>query len=414
MNVTVPSGPNLRSSAASIGAGPVRDGVRAPKPPAALRPYLSLHDFDVAARRFLPRMLYGFVSGGTESGTALRRSLESFDRYSLVPRVLVDTSARTQETTLMGRSYAVPFGIAPMGMSALIAYRGDTELGRAAVASRLPMILSASSLIRLEDVRETGIDWFQAYLPGDTSRIDALVDRVAAAGYETFVLTGDVPVPSNRENNVRNGFSVPLEPTLRLAWDGITHPGWLFNTWLKTFRHHGMPYFENLDATRGPAILSRDVVRAVGPRDRLSWEHFTRIRRRWPGKLVLKGVLSPADAILAREAGADGIIVSSHGGRQLDHAIAPLHALPAIKAASGDMAVMMEGGIRRGTDVLKALALGADFVFIGRPFLYAAALGGAPFIRHAASLLSLEIDRDMALLGISDLAALTPEVLATH
>jgi L-lactate dehydrogenase (cytochrome) len=216
-------------------------------------------------------------------------------------------------------------------------------------------------------------------------------------------------VAANRENNVRSGFSVPLRPSLRLAWDGISRPAWLFGTAARTLLRHGMPHFENMDATRGPPVLARDLVRAIGRRDQLAWEHLELIRRRWKGRLVVKGILAREDARMAHECGADGIIVSNHGGRQLDGAIAALHVLPEIAAEADGMAVMLDGGVRRGTDVLKALALGADFVFVGRPFLFAAAIGGEEAVRHAIGLLSEEIDRDMALLGIRDIGQMRPE-----
>jgi L-lactate dehydrogenase (cytochrome) len=398
-------------SAGSVGASPVRAAIREPRRAAGLRRYLCLDDFDRSAQRFLPRMLHGFIAGGAETEASLRANRASFAAYRLLPRMLVDTSARSQATTLFGRRYAAPFGIAPMGMSALLAYRGDVALARAAVASDIPMVLSASSLIRMEEVRQAGADWYQAYLPGDPARIEPLLERVAAAGFGTLVLTVDIPVPANRENNTRNGFTVPLDPTPRLAWDGITHPAWLLGTAVRTLMRHGMPHFENMDAGRGPPILSRDLVRATGPRDRLTWEHVSLIRRLWRGTLVVKGILAPGDAALAQAAGVDGIIVSNHGGRQLDSAVTPLQMLPAIAAQAGGMVVMLDGGIRRGTDVLKAMALGADFVFVGRPFLFAAVLGGEAMVRHAASVLSQEIDRDMALMGLTGLASLSPEQL---
>ena len=378
----------------------------------ATRGYLALDDFERRAARFLPRMLQGFIAGGAETGAAARGNRASFNAHALTPRVLVDTSARGQATTLFGRRYASPFGIAPMGMTGVCAYRADMALARAAAGAGVPMILSASSLIPMEQMNEEGVDWYQAYLPGELPRIEPLVDRVAAAGFQTFVLTADVPVPANRENNIRNGFTIPLEPSLRLAWDGLSHPGWLFGVGLRTLIRHGAPYFENMDAGRGAPVLSGSVARVLGQRDRLNWRHLEAIRRRWKGSLVVKGVLSPADAVLARECGADGVIVSNHGGRQLDHAVAPLQVLPAIAEQAKGMTIMLDGGVRRGADVLKALALGAGFVFLGRPFLFAAALGGERLARHCAHLLSQEIDRDMALLGVSDLQELGPQHLA--
>src|SRR5205807_4095621 len=190
--------------------------------------------------------LYGYISGGAETDAALADNRRAFEEYGFVPRVLNDVSSREQTTKLFGKTYAAPFGIPPMGSAALCAYRGDVVLARAAAAMNVPMILSAASLIKLEDVRrEYPGAWCQAYLAGDASRIEPLVDRVAAAGYDTFVVTADVPVSANRENNIRNGFQVPLVMTPRVAFDAATHPRWLVGTWLRTLIGHGMPHFEN-------------------------------------------------------------------------------------------------------------------------------------------------------------------------
>jgi L-lactate dehydrogenase (cytochrome) len=400
--VSTPDAPSLDVS---------RDPFVPPREP-GMRDVLALDDFERASRRHLPRLLHEFIAGGAETGASLRGNRAAFAGHVLVPRVLGDVSGRSLRADLFGRAHSAPFGIAPIGVSALCAYRSDLVLARAAAAAGIPFILSASSLIRLEEVQQANPDaWYQAYLPGEPARIEALVDRVAVAGFGTFVLTADVPVAANRENNDRNGFTVPIRPSLRLALDGIAHPSWLFGTALRTLWLHGMPHFENMDATRGPPILSRDLVRAVGRRDGLSWRHLELIRRRWKGRLVVKGVLFAEDARIARDCGADGVIVSNHGGRQLDGTIAPLDALPEVAGAAGAMTVMLDGGIRRGTDVLKALLLGADFVWLGRPFLYAAAVGGEIGVRHAAALLAEEIDRDMALLGVRNLGELRPEMI---
>jgi len=381
------------------------------KPPRILRRMLALDDFEEPARRRIPRPIFGYVSGGAETNAALRANRAVWDEIAFVPKALVDVSARTQKATLFGRVYDAPFGIAPMGGTAMAAYQGDLVLARAAAQANVPMILSGASLAPLERVREAGPSaWFQAYLPGETGPITELVERVARAGYDTLCLTVDVPVLANRENNVRSGFHTPLRPTLRLAWDGITRPRWLFGMFLRTLLLHGMPHFENM----GPRVplLSRTRERERGLRDRLSWKHLELMRRLWQGRLVVKGILDRGDARIARESGADGIIVSNHGGRQLDGAVAPLRVLPGIAAEAGAMTVMMDSGIRRGTDVLKALALGASFVFVGRPFLYAAAIAGEAGVAHAIRLLRDEIDRDMALLGITTLAEMRPERLA--
>jgi len=380
--------------------------------PRALRRYLSLNDFEATARRRLPRMLYGYISGAAETDAALADNRRAFEGYGLVPRVLKDVSNREQTTSLFGKTYAAPFGIPPMGSAALCAYRGDIVLARAAAAMNVPMILSASSLITLEDVRrENPAAWYQAYLAGDPSRIEPLVDRVAAAGYDTFVVTADVPVAPNRENNIRNGFQVPLAITPRVAWDTMTHPHWLFGTWARTLLNHGMPHFENMDAMRGPPVLSKNLMRNIGKRDQLAWKHVELIRRRWKGKLVVKGLIAPADARIARESGVDGVIVSNHGGRQLDCTISSLRTLSEISAEANGMTVMLDGGIRRGTDVLKALALGAQFVFVGRPLLFAAVAAGEAGVQRALTLLRDEVDRDMALLGIRNIGEISPELV---
>jgi L-lactate dehydrogenase (cytochrome) len=226
--------------------------------PRGLRRYLSLDDFEATARARLPKFLYGYISGGAESDAAVRDNRRAFDEYGFVPRVLNDVSNREQTTKLFGKTYAAPFGIPPMGSAALCAYRGDIVLARAAAAMNVPMCLSAASLITLEDVRrENPAAWYQAYLAGDASRIEPLVDRVAAAGYDTFVVTADVPVPPNRENNIRNGFQIPLAITPRVAWDVATHPDWLLGIWARTVMNFGMPHFENMDAMRGPPVLRK-------------------------------------------------------------------------------------------------------------------------------------------------------------
>src|SRR3954470_8639617 len=359
--------------------------------PRAMRRYLSLDDFELTARRRLPKFLYGYIAGATESDAALRDNRRAFDEYGFIPRVLKDVSAREQSTKLFGNTYAAPFGIPPMGSAALCAYRGDIVLARAAAAANVPMILSDSSLITLEDVRrENPAAWYQAYLAGDAARIEPLVDRVASAGYETFVITADVPVPPNRENNIRNGFQIPLAITPRVAWDTVIHPRWLFGTWLRTLANYGMPHFENMDAQRGPPALSKNLMRNIGTRDQLAWKHVELIRRRWKGKLVVKGLIAPGDARIARGCGVDGVIVSTHGGRQLDGPGSALRTLPEIAAKAQGMTVMLDGGIRRGTDVLKALALGAHFVWVGRPFLYAVIAGGEAGVARAITLLKAE------------------------
>jgi L-lactate dehydrogenase (cytochrome) len=376
-----------------------------------LKQILNLHDFQAAVRGILPRAAYGYVANGAEDAVSVQGNRDAFKDWRLVTRVLTDVAMRSQSVKLFGRTYAAPFGIAPMGAAAAVAFDADNVMARAAAAARIPFILSANSIIPMEEVARNHSDaWFAAYQSPTREAIKGMVDRVARAGFSTFVLTADVPVGSNRESDQRAGYSMPLWPTPRLSWDGLTHPRWLIGTAARTLLRRGLPRIENLEPAGGPNLVSRTVT-SVASHPSLSWDHVRLLRRLWKGPLVVKGILSPEDARIARLCGVDGIIVSNHGGRQLDEAASPLHVLPRIVEEKGGMAVMIDSGFRRGTDVMKALALGADFVFIGRPLLFAAALAGEAGVSHAIELLKKEIDTDIALLGLHDVNDATRDIL---
>lgn len=364
----------------------------------------SLQDFERPARRRLPRQLFSYIYNGADEERTIRHNRNAFDRYAFVPKLLTDVSGRDQKIQLFGREYASPFGIAPVGLSAMWCYRGDLVLAQAAQNNGIPAVMSGSSLIPMETVAQAAPDtWFQAYMPGDSSRVEALIERIAKAGFQTLVITVDLPVQVNQENFLRNGFTTPLRPNLRLAWDGISHPRWLFGTFLRTLKNHGMPHFENWRAERGAPIVSSTVQRDFLARDHLNWTHLKQVRELWKGNLLIKGILSANDAATAIGLGVDGVIVSNHGGRQIDSAVSPLEVLPEIIRVAGDTPVLMDSGIRRGTDVLKALALGARCVLLGRSFNYAATVGGAKGVEHAIQILRTEVQRNMALLGINRL-----------
>lgn len=370
-----------------------------------LRGIHALDDFEPAARRLLPRPIFGYVYGAAETGASQRDNRNAFDEIGFLPRVLNNVAQRTQKRCLFGREWSSPFGVAPMGVSALTAYRGDVVLAESAARAGIPMIMSGSSLTPMEDVaRAAPESWFQAYLPPTLERIEALVDRVARASFGTLVVTVDSAVRGNVENYRRAGFTSPLQPDLALLWQGLTHPRWSIGTFLRTLATTGMPHFENTDNDKRTPVVARNVVREFSGRAHLDWQAIARIRDQWRGRMVLKGILHPADAVRAGRLGIDGVIVSNHGGRQLDGAVSPLRVLPVLREAVGPRtAVMVDSGFRRGSDVLKALALGADFVFIGRPFNYAAATAGPAGVAHAAKILAAEIDTNMGLLGINSL-----------
>jgi L-lactate dehydrogenase (cytochrome) len=379
--------------------------------PRRLQRMLDLDDFERAVRRRLPRAVYGYVAHGSETETALRGNRAAFDDWRLVTRVLAGVAGRSAETELFGQRYAAPFGIAPMGGSALVAYDGHSVMARAAAKAAIPFILSANSIIPLEEVAAANPGaWFAAYQSPTRAAIEGMVERVARAGIAVLVVTADVPIGSNRENDARAGFSFPIRPSARLAWDVATHPRWLIGVLARTLAKRGVPHIVNLEPEGGPGLFS-SAVKGIAAHESLCWEHVRLIRALWRRPLVVKGILSPEDVALARASGCDGVILSNHGGRQLDHAAAPLSLLPAAVAAAGGMPVMIDSGFRRGTDIVKALALGARAVFVGRPFLYAAALAGEPGVARAIELLAKELDRDMALLGKREVAEIDRNLL---
>ncbi|MCQ8240395.1 alpha-hydroxy acid oxidase [Rhizosaccharibacter radicis] len=381
------------------------------RPPRALRGVLNLEDFERHVRARLPRAVYGYVSGGAEDDLSYRNNREVFRRWHLVTRILRDVSARDQGVTLFGRRYASPFAVAPMGASAVVAFDADNRMARAARAANIPFVLSANAITPMEELsRAAPGSWFAAYQRPEADNIRDMCARVAAAGYDVFMLTVDVPVGSNRENNLRSGYTMPLRVSPRLTIDALRHPRWLGGTAARTVLRRGIPAISNIDPVDHPSIFSRKLTAVTGHAS-FSWAQAELIRRHWKGAFVLKGLLSADDARLARELGADGIVVSNHGGRQLDTSASPMEVLPAIKAESGGMTVLADSGFRRGTDVLKALALGADAVLIGRPFLYASALAGEAGVAHAIRLLRKEIDVDMALLGLRELGEASPGML---
>ena len=369
--------------------------------PRRMRRIFALEDLEPAACRLLPRPIFGYVAGGAETNASLADNRRVFDEIQFLPRVLVGVAGRTLDCELMGRRHALPFGIAPMGVSALTGYRGDLALARSAARAEIPMVISAASLIPMEEIASAapGV-WYQAYLSGDRDEAAAVMTRVARAGIDTFVVTADSAVVPSRENNLRTGYRTPIRPNLALLRDGMTHPRWSTGTFLRTVLRRGVPHFENAGPGRGAPLLSRRAARDFSGRESLDWDVVRFVRSRWKGRLVIKGLLHASDVATARDIGADGVILSNHGGRQLDGAVSPMRALPAALEQAGSMAVMIDSGFRRGTDILKAIGLGAGFVFIGRPFNYAAALAGEAGVEHAVALLRAQLRADLGMLGL--------------
>jgi isopentenyl diphosphate isomerase/L-lactate dehydrogenase-like FMN-dependent dehydrogenase len=375
---------------------------------------LNIEDLRVIAERRLPRIAYDFLERGAEDDVTLAENRAVFERIHFKPRTLVDVSGRSRQVTLFGKTYTSPFGIAPTGAAGLYCFEADLALARAAEADGVPFVLSTASFITMERVAQEsgGSKWFQLYMSKDRDAAGKLVTRARDARYEALVVTTDIPVGGNREQNRRNGFEIPFRLNLRNMIDGALHPHWLLNVFARTLLDSGVPRFQNLDTNVGGRIIAKNLTDFRARRDALDWSDIAWLRELWPRKLLVKGVLTVADALLAAQYGADGIFVSNHGGRQLDGAVSPIAVLPEIVSAVGNrLAIMIDSGFRRGSDIVKALALGADMVFVGRAMLYGATAGGEAGVRHALEILASEVDRVMALIGCTRIEDLNLDYL---
>jgi len=372
----------------------------------------NIRDLRRLARRRLPKGLFEFVDRGTEDETALPALRDGFDRLRLRPRVLVDVSACDTSTVLFGQRLAAPIVVAPTGVADLLWHGGEAAVARAARDAGLGFTLSTSSPTPVETIANICGErlWQQLYLWDDRDLSLQVIRRAEAAGAQALVLTVDTAVSANREYNRRNGFASPFRLTGRAAVDFLRHPGWLLRVPARHWRDREPLAFANYPPEVRGSVLA-------GPKRQLkpaalSWDDLRWVRDAWPRTLIVKGVLDPRDAAQAVACGADGVIVSNHGGRTLDCATLPLDALPAIVAAIGGKAtVLLDGGIRRGSDIAKAIALGADAVLAGRAPLYGVAADGPSGAVRALDLLVSELGRTMALLGCRSLADLTADLI---
>jgi (S)-mandelate dehydrogenase len=366
----------------------------------------------IAAKRRLPRAVFDFIDGGAEDERTLRGNREAFERVRLLRKVLVDVSQISTETSILGKTARLPIAIAPTGAVGFGWRGGDVAVARAAAAFGIPFSLSTSATASIENIAEAapGRHWFQAYFFKDREYCMGLIERARQAGYDTLMVTADLPVGGKRERDFRNDFSIPFRFTLKNVLDFATRPAWALDMLLR-----GVPRLENLGGMADHHTSTRNLISSVGRNQdaSLDWEVIKRVRGAWPGKLLIKGVVHPQDAELALQVGCDGVIVSNHGGRQLDGELASFDALPGVvQAIGGRAAVLMDGGIRRGSDIVKALARGAQAVMIGRATYYGVCAGGEPGARRALEILQDELERTMQLCGVRSVAEITPELLA--
>ena len=382
-----------------------------------LEQYESIRQLREAARWRLPRGVFEYIDRGTEDETLLVENRRALDSIRFVPRFPEHVALRDCSAMLFGRPTAMPYAIAPTGAAGLVSYEGELALARAAAAAGVPYTLATNAMTAVEKIgREVrqGRNWMQLYLWRDRELSMGLVDRAAAAGFEALLFTMDTPVAPNRDYNRRNGWGFPYKPTPRSIAHMLLAPHWLFGTIGRYIAKDGqLPRFENYPEGFRTPITRNPLGDRVRHCDDLSWDDVRRLRDRWKGSFLVKGILNPEDAAKAIDCGADGVVVSNHGGRNLDCAVASIDALPAIVHEIGHRAtVLFDSGIRRGTDIVKALALGANGVLAGRATLYGLAVAGEHGAARALAIMRHELLTAMANLGIRRLADIGPEVIA--
>ncbi|WP_156617013.1 alpha-hydroxy acid oxidase [Mycobacterium sp. 852014-52144_SCH5372336] len=364
---------------------------------------LTIEDLRRIAKRRTPKAAFDYTDGAAEEELSLARARQAFRDIEFHPTILRDVSSVDTSATVLGGHVAQPFGIAPTGFTRLMHTEGETAGARAAARAGIPFALSTLGTASIEDVKQAnphGRNWFQLYMWKDRDRSMALVERAAAAGYDTLLVTVDVPVAGARHRDTRNGMSIPPALTLRTVLDAVPHPRWWFD--LLTTEPLS---FASLD--RWPGTVAEYLDTMFDPK--VNFDDLVWIKERWPNKLVVKGIQTLDDARTVVGLGVDGIVLSNHGGRQLDRAPVPFHVLPSVAAELGDATeILLDTGVMSGADVVAAVALGARFVLVGRAYLYGLMAGGEAGVDRAVEILSQQVRRTMQLLGVTSLSELGP------
>ena len=362
----------------------------------------AVKDYRQLARQRLSRFAFDYLEGGAEDGRTMARNVASWGDVTLLPRAMVDVSHIDTSTTLFGRAQSLPVFVGPTGLNGLYWPRAEEVLAQAAHAAGVPFVMSTASTSLLEDVRaaSSGDLWLQLYVQKDRRIAENMMARAQAAGFSALMLTVDTMVHGKRDHDIRNGFRMPVPWTPRLLADLLSHPRWC----LRMLRQGGSPQLVNLAKSAGVAANIQKQAAAMSREMDMSlqWSDLAWVRRHWKGPVIVKGLLTPADALQALNAGADGIVISNHGGRQLECAPSPLEQLPAIAdAVQGRMQLLVDGGVRRGSDIAKALALGADAVLLGRAPLYGLASRGPQGVAEVLTILRSEFEIALRLLGVN-------------
>ena len=368
----------------------------------------SIDDLRTRAKGRIPRFAFDLVDGGAESERNMRRNSEAFEEVELTPRYMVDVSDIDTHATLFGQTFDAPFGMAPIGMLNAFWPDADLILARLCARENIPYVASSAASTTLERLAEAaaGNGWFQLYVSSDSSVTEGLVARAEAADYKVMMVTADVPAAGKRDRDIRNQLAVPFRITPEVAAGLIANPIWS----LATLRH-GKPNIANYADLLQAATSYADVQKTLITPG-FTWDDLKRLRDRWKGTLLVKGILHPSDAIKCADLGCDGIVVSNHGGRQVAFGPPTIEALPPIvEALDGRLKIILDSGIRRGADILRAKALGADFAFTGRALAYGVGAGGAQGAQRAVDILKLELVRALGQLGVSCIKNVGPSEL---
>jgi isopentenyl diphosphate isomerase/L-lactate dehydrogenase-like FMN-dependent dehydrogenase len=375
------------------------------------RKYLTVDDLRARAKKRSPKIAFDYLDGGAGTESNIHRNRFGFEKITLSPEYLRDVTERSQKVTLFKHNYDAPIGISPVGLANLIWPKADTILAKMAKKRNIPYLLSAVGTTSIEEIAKIAPEqaWFQLYVPGQDHICFDLIRRAKEAGIKVLVLTVDIPAPSKRLRDIRNNFTLPFKITPKIISNIAFKPSWLIATLA-----NGTPRFENMVPYMQDAADSKslDAAQVLQTSPRLSEDFVKRVRDAWEGSFVIKGILSQKSAEAAKRVGADGIIVSNHGGRQLDCAPSSIEALPkVIKAAGPGMTVMLDSGIRSGNDIVKAFASGAAFTFSGRSFVFGVGALGAPGGEHVLDLLVDEVDKTLTQIGCKNIMELGPEYI---
>lgn len=375
--------------------------------------FYNIEDLRVQAKKNLPRGIFEFIDGGAEDGIAVENNRDAFRSLKIKNRVLVDVSKRSTESEIFGKKIAMPYGISPTGGAGISWYEGEIGLAKAAAKMGVPCTLATNALIPMEDICEQagGNLWFQLYMWADKEMSMKFLDRVKNAGIDTLIVTVDGPVGPNREYNLKNGFSNPLVYSPKMIAQLLARPGWCLRVLAQQYLKRGAFQKENYPEELNRKLTDKEPSYDIIKSDSQNWEDVRRIRDMWKGPLLIKGLQSAEDAVIAANEGLEGVVLSNHGGRYVDSAPAPLQVVAETKAAVGDrIKVIMDSGVRRGSDIVKAVACGADMVMSGRSTLWGTAAAGPAGAYRALDIFHSEMDRIMAQLGLNTVDEIGPQI----